>query len=152
MFFTDTGSLTYEIECGDVYEKFFKHKHLLDFSKNQPKCYDPTNKIIIGKMRDEFKGKPVCKYVGLRSKLYSIMTGYREINKAKGVNVSIEFEKYCDKREQREHKINCINLVHMKFKKCISCFDDKRYILDNGLIALACFHKETKILTNSKRF
>ena len=86
-------------------------------------------------MRDEFKGKPVCKYVGLRSKLYSI-----------------EFEKYCDKREQREHKINCINLVHMKFKKCISCFDDKRYILDNGLIALAYFHKETKILTNSKRF
>ena len=27
-----TDSLTYEIKLEDVYEEFFKHKHLLDFS------------------------------------------------------------------------------------------------------------------------
>ena len=30
--FTDTGSLTYEIKSEDIYEEFFKHKHLFDFS------------------------------------------------------------------------------------------------------------------------
>ena len=37
LFFTDTDSLTYEIESEDVSEEFFKHKDLLDltnFSKN----------------------------------------------------------------------------------------------------------------------
>ena len=30
--FTDTDSLTYEIKSEDIYEEFFKHKHLFDFS------------------------------------------------------------------------------------------------------------------------
>ena len=34
LLFTDTDSLTYEIKSGDVYEEFFKHKHLFDFSNN----------------------------------------------------------------------------------------------------------------------
>ena len=33
---TDTDSLAYEIKSEDVYEEFFKHKHLFDFS-NYPK-------------------------------------------------------------------------------------------------------------------
>ena len=36
LLFTDTDSLTYEIKSEDVYEEFFKHKHLFDFS-NYPK-------------------------------------------------------------------------------------------------------------------
>ena len=37
LFFTDTySSLTYEIKSEDVYEEFFKHKNLFDFS-NYPK-------------------------------------------------------------------------------------------------------------------
>ena len=31
--FTDTDSLTYEIKSKDVYEEFFKYKHLFDFSE-----------------------------------------------------------------------------------------------------------------------
>ena len=34
--FTDTDSPTYEIKPECVYEEFFKHKHLFDFS-NYPK-------------------------------------------------------------------------------------------------------------------
>lgn len=69
---------------------------MFGFSENQSRPYDPTNKINIGKMEDEFTGKPVWKYVGLRSKLHPIVTEDWEINKAKGADVSIEFEKYCD--------------------------------------------------------
>ena len=36
LLFTDTHSLTYEIRSEDVYEEFFKQKHLFDFS-NYPK-------------------------------------------------------------------------------------------------------------------
>ena len=32
LLFTHTDSLTYEIKSEDVYEGFFKHKHLFDFS------------------------------------------------------------------------------------------------------------------------
>ena len=36
LLFTDTDSLTYETKSEDVYEEFFKHRHLFDFS-NYPK-------------------------------------------------------------------------------------------------------------------
>ena len=32
LLFTDTDSLTCKIKSEDVYEEFFKHKHLFDFS------------------------------------------------------------------------------------------------------------------------
>ena len=38
LLFTDTDSLTHEIKSEDVYEEFFKHKHLFDFS-NDPKDF-----------------------------------------------------------------------------------------------------------------
>ena len=34
LLFTDTDILTYEIKSEDVYEEFFKHKHLFDFSNH----------------------------------------------------------------------------------------------------------------------
>ena len=49
LLFTDTDILTYEIKSEDVYEEFFKHKHLFDFS-NYPedsKFFDPTNKKLL---------------------------------------------------------------------------------------------------------
>ena len=49
--FTDTDSHTYELKSEDVYEEFFKHKHLLDFS-NYPidsKFFDQANKKLLVK-------------------------------------------------------------------------------------------------------
>ena len=67
LLFTDTDSLTYEIKSEDVYEEFFKHKHLFDFS-NYPKdskFFDQANIKVIGKMKDEFEEKIVDEFVGL---------------------------------------------------------------------------------------
>ena len=53
MLFTDTDSLTYEIKPENVYEEFFKYKHLLDFT-NYPKnskFFDQTNEKVTGKMK-----------------------------------------------------------------------------------------------------
>ena len=73
LLFTDTGTLTYEINCEDVYEKFFKDKHLFDFSEYQSKVFDSTNKKVQGKMKDEYKGIPFNKLIRIKSNgLYSV--------------------------------------------------------------------------------
>ena len=70
LLFTDTDSLTYQIKSEDVYDEFFKHKNLFDF--NNSKFLDPTNKKVIGKMKDEKEGKINYEFVGLKSKLYAL--------------------------------------------------------------------------------
>ena len=48
-------------------KNFFKHKHLFDFS-NYPKdlkFFDQANKKVIGKMKDELKGKIINEFDGL---------------------------------------------------------------------------------------
>ena len=49
LLFTDTDSLVYEIKTEDVYD-------FSDYSLNS-RFFDPVNKNVIGKMKDEFKGK-----------------------------------------------------------------------------------------------
>ena len=68
LLFTDTESLTYEIKSEDVYEEFFQHKHLFNFS-NYPKdstFFDETNKKVIGKIKDESEGKISGEFVRLK--------------------------------------------------------------------------------------
>ena len=59
LLFTDTDSLTYEIKSEDIYEEFFKHKHLFDFSNYQKdsKSFDETNKKVIAKIKENQKEK-----------------------------------------------------------------------------------------------
>ena len=91
--FTDTDTLTYEIKSKDVYEEFFKYKHLFDFSEYKSKFSDSTNKKVIGKIKNEFKGIPINKLIGLKSKMYCIVSeNGEEVNTEKGVNISIEFK------------------------------------------------------------
>ena len=91
LLFTDTDSLTYQIKSKDVYEEFFKHKHLFDFS-NYPKdskFFDPTNKKIIGKMKDEKEEKINDEFVGLKAKMHSIKNiNGKKSNTAKGVSAT----------------------------------------------------------------
>ena len=61
--FTDTDSLVYEIETYDVYRDFYENENLLDF---RFEFFDPVNKKIIGKKKDEFKGKIISEFVGLK--------------------------------------------------------------------------------------
>ena len=77
LLFTDTDSLVYEIKGNDsVYDKVFKDKELFDFSgyDKESVYYDCVNKKVIGKMKDEMSGKIIAEFVGLRSKMYSIVT------------------------------------------------------------------------------
>ena len=61
LLFTDTDSLTYEIEAEDVYNDFQKDKDRFDnsdYPKESP-YFDATNKKVIGKFKDEAAGVPI---------------------------------------------------------------------------------------------
>ena len=70
--FTDTDSLVYEIKTEDVYEDFYQDKNLFDFSDYplDSKFFDPANRKGIGKIKDDFKGRKINEFVGLKSKMY----------------------------------------------------------------------------------
>ena len=70
LLFIDTDSLTYDIKSKDVFEEFFKYKHLCGFSEHKSKLFDSTNKKVIGKMKDGFKGIPISKFIGSKSEMY----------------------------------------------------------------------------------
>ena len=74
LLFTNTGSLTYEIESENVYEEFFKWKDLFDFSNysKDSKFFDDDNKKVIGKIKDEFGWIIIDEFIGLKSKIYSM--------------------------------------------------------------------------------
>ena len=65
--FTDTDSLVYEIKIEDVYKDFYGDKNLFDFSDYplNSMFFDPDNKKVIGKMKNEFRGKIISEFVGL---------------------------------------------------------------------------------------
>ena len=61
------------------------------------KFFDPVNKKIISKMKDVHKGKPTRKFVGIKSKMHSVLwDNGKEFNTAKGVNTAMEFSEYND--------------------------------------------------------
>ena len=70
---------------------------MFDFS-NYPKdskFFDPTNKKVIGKMKDESEGKIIGEFVGLKSTIHSIKNiDGKESNTAKGVNIATEFNEF----------------------------------------------------------
>ena len=92
LLFTDTDSLVYAIKTEDFYDEFYQDKNLFDFSDYQSdsKFFDPINKKVIGKMKNEFKGKIINEFVGLKSKIHSLISvNEEEVTKAKGVNKKI---------------------------------------------------------------
>ena len=82
MLLADTDSLAYKmkynsIETNDFYEEFYKDKDLFDFSEYP----QDSNFLVIGKIKDEFKGKIISEFVGLKSKMYLSTDVYNEEDK-----------------------------------------------------------------------
>ena len=95
--FTDTDGLVYETKTRDLYEDFYEDKNLFNFSDYplDAKFSDPVNKKVIGKMKDEFKGRIISESVGLKSKMYSLISvDNKEVTKAKGVNKKIKHKEF----------------------------------------------------------
>ena len=72
-------------------------------------------------MKDEFKGKIISQFTGLKSNKKVISHNMKRI-------------------QSKLHRIGIYN-VH---KISLSYFDDKRYVLNDGVNTLAYFHKNIK--------
>ena len=154
LLFADTESLTSEIKSENVYKDFYKWKDLFDFSNysKDSTFYDDTNKNVIGKMKDEYGGAIIDQFIGLKSKMYSIKKiNGRESSTTKEVNIATELNEFKDvlfNKKVIRHKMKRIQAKKHKTgtyeidKISLSCFDDKRYVLDDGVNTLAYFHKD----------
>ena len=158
LLFTDPDNLTYEIEAEDVYQDFWNNKEMFDNSDYNENSlfFDKTNKKVIGKFKDEAAGIPITEFVGLRSKMYNYMKDNQNGGKtAKGIKKSVikneithdNYKNILLSREQMYHKMKTIrNEKHQLGsyeinKVSLSCFDDKRYIHENGITSYAYGHK-----------
>ena len=146
----------YEIETDDIYIDMKVDEHRFDFS-DYPKdhfLYNIRNKKVVLKMKDELNGVAADEFVGLRAKMYSIKSGRVEKKRAKGIKKQvvkniISHTDYRDTLRNRKfmtHKMNMIrNIDHNLYsitlkKRSLGAFDDKRFILDDGIHSYAYGH------------
>ena len=157
LLFTDTDSLTYEIETEDAYKDFWSDKDKFDnsdYPENSP-YFDKTNKKVIVKFKDEAAGAPIKEFVGLRSKMYSYIREKDKCGKiATGIKKNvikkeIKHNDYKDvllNNKQIYHKMKTIRSSDHQIgsyeinKISLSCFDDKRYLHENGIDSYAYGH------------
>ena len=158
LLFTDTDILTYEIKAKDVYKDFWNDKDKFDNSGYSESSiyFDKTNKKVIGKFKDEAAGLPICEFVGLRSKMYSYIKDDQKGGKtAKGIKKNVikknitheNYKQTLFNNQEMYHKMKTIRSENHQLgsyeinKVSLSCFDDKRYISDDGITSYAYGHK-----------
>ncbi len=161
LLFTDTDSLCYQIQSGDINEELLNIRDHLDtskYSESHPQ-YNLTNKNVLGKFKDECAEKQMIEFVGLRSKLYAFACDDGcESKKAKGVTKSaiakdLNLNLYKSVLFDRKKKHISMNIIRSKdheiylseaHKIGLNPFDDKRYILNDGISTLAHGHYRLK--------
>ena len=126
---------------------------MFDFSNysTKSKYYGNSNKLVVGKMKDEAAGVVIEKLIGLKPKIYScLIDDNGEHKKTKDVNknvvAAINHNEYKDillnkkclrhsmnKIQRKDHKIRTHKINNIS----LSYFEDKIYIQNNGCDWLA---------------
>ena len=91
LLFTDTDRFMYEIKTEDIYETFGSNIEMFDFSNysTKSKYNDNSNKLVIGKMKDETESDATEELVGLKQKIYWFLVDNNQHKKTKGVNKNV---------------------------------------------------------------
>ena len=157
---TDTDSLAYEIKTNNVYEDMLKNPRdfdTSDYAKEHPN-YSEIGRKQIGLMKDECNGVPPIEFVGLRSKMYSLLLPNKSKAVAKGVQRAYakKYLKHALYREclmnetlssasfysivSKNHRLQTRKII----KDSLSPYDDKRFLLSNDYNTLAYGHFRIK--------
>ena len=100
--FTDTDSLMYDIKTEDVNKDFSSNEDLFD-----------SNKLVIGKMKDETGGVAIEEFGGLKPKMYLFLVGDNsEHKKTKDVNKNVVAT--ISHNEYKDHLLNNKRIRHSK--------------------------------------
>ena len=153
---TDTDSLLFRVQTNNIYEDFKEDEEYFDFSDycTDHFLYSERNKKVPGKFKDELNGRLISKFCGLRSKMYAFTFDDKEKKTAKGISKStietqLHFNMYEETLLNRSDKISTMDIIrsrkHNIFcetirKTSLSSFDDKRYLLNDGISSLAYGH------------
>ena len=156
--YTDTDSLVYDISHPNVYDVMKRHLDYFDTSDYE-ECnvhsMPRVNKKKVGLMADQFNGKIMTEFVGLRSKMYSVrVQGMNEMKKCKGIKTVIaknhltfqDYKKCLDEQwlkvcvqhlfRSRLHHLETIEQT----KLALSPHDDKRYVREGETDTLPWGH------------
>jgi hypothetical protein len=170
LLFTDTDSLCYEIKTEDFYQDMFDNKTLFDLSDIQAdnlligKFRDDSNKKVIGVFKPEHVNSNIEEFIGLRSKMYSLLLEKETVEKgkeiekktAKGVVKSVikkelkheTYKNILESSGKMYSKMKVIRsnkhqLYTMEINKVsLSAYDDKRWIKGDGVSSYAYGHCE----------
>ena len=124
---------------------------LKNFHKDS-KYFCNDNKKVPGKMKDEYGGTAIYEFVGPKPKMYSILdvnNCEKSVEKGDDSNIkNSEFKYVLFNEKVIRHIMKGIKSFNHKIytqeinKTSLSCFDDKRYIKDDGINTLAYGHKD----------
>ena len=160
LLFTDTDSLCCEIQTKDLYKDMGDHLDLYDtsnFSPDHPQ-YSKTNHRVLGKFKSETGSTSPSEFVGLRAKMYSLYVPENPKKchkKGKGIKKHYVKNKLSHNQfvdvlrnvipkttatfrvfRSTNHVLNTVEMT----KLCLCAFDDKRYMLQDGIHTLAYGH------------
>ena len=154
--YSDTDSLLYEIKHTDFYEELATNDELrqhfdLSTYPTDHFLYSVENKMVT--LKDELAGEPIEEFVGLKPKMYSILVGGRQRLSAKGVCMFAQKDLNHDTYKNNLHTGNTFKTINMRIgsekhqlqtietnKVSLSSFDDKRFILEDGISTLPHGH------------
>jgi len=145
LIYTDTDSYVLQTFTEDIYEDWKEIKEYMDFSgydKKHP-CYDPTNKKVLGKFKDEMDGKVITNFIALRPKMYclKVFNEKKVEKKAKGVPKNTvkkdldmkDYENTLHKHKPKNVNFNAIRSKNHQIysinqsKVGLTSYDNKRY-------------------------
>ena len=165
----------YSVYTEDGYADLWELKEHMDMSvyPTDSPFYSPENKKVIGKFSDEKPGHIIKEVIALKPKMYSILaeelpssspTEKDHFMAAKGVSKAaqknISHEDYrsvlegrgttsCDMRSIRSfnHKLFTLTIN----KRCLSAYDDKKFIMEDGVHTLCYGHFRIKQIEESSK-
>ena len=157
LLFNDTDSMCCEIQTANIYDDMARDLSEYDtsnFETDHP-LYSNRNHRVLAKFKSETGSLAPSEFVGLKAKMYSLLCDKKSQKKAKGIKKHIvkkhvHHEHYlrvlrqttprtsCKFRmfRSRRHTVNTVETV----KTCLDAFDDKRFILPDGICTLAYGH------------
>ena len=171
LLFTDTDSLMYQIHTQDIYADILEMGDHFDRATYQAGPYlldgrelkDPTNDKVVGKFKDESPDSQILEFIGLRPKMYSFITSkddvdgnpmVKEKHRAKGIAAAtartLRHQQYLEQlhtpRENILPNMRIGNKLHEIYtikvdKRGLCAFDDKRFVMDDGITTLAYGHE-----------
>ena len=160
LLFTDTDSLTYFIESGDIYEELLPEAELHFDCSEYPEShllFSTVNKKRLGKWKDEnSKSAPIRQFVGIRAKMYSIRCAAKSQDKVKVKGI---VKVYRQRKLRHRHFLRALRnkkTTRAKFwqikssvhdlktalidKSALNPNDCKRFVLNNGISTVAFGH------------